>query len=76
MNESQQFKGGEEQTSGPSAQTKASSGKGKAGFLKGLISGTVISDSIILKDVRYSAMIALLAIIFIANRFNAETRGA
>ena len=72
MNERQQFKGGEEQTSGPSAQTKASSGKGKAGFLKGLISGTVISDSIILKDVRYSAMIALLAIIFIANRFNAE----
>ena len=72
MRESQQFKGGEEQTSGPSAQTKASPGKGKAGFLKGLISGTVISDSIILKDVKYSAMIALLAIIFIANRFNAE----
>lgn len=59
-------------SSGQGTQTKASPGKGKAGFLKGLISGTVISDSIILKDVKYSAMIALLAIIFIANRFNAE----
>jgi hypothetical protein len=64
----------EEQTSGPSSQAKASpgKGKGKGGFLKGLISGTVISDSIILKDVRYTAMIFLLAVIFIANRFNAE----
>lgn len=62
------------QASGHTAdpQTKASPGKGKGGFLKGLISGTVISDSIILKDVRYTAMIVLLAIIFIANRFNAE----
>jgi len=59
-------------SSGQGTQTKASPGKSKAGFLKGLISGTVISDSIILKDVRYSAMIALLAIIFIANRLNAE----
>ena len=59
-------------SSGQGTQTKASPGKSKAGFLMGLISGTVISDSIILKDVRYSAMIALLAIIFIANRFNAE----
>ena len=62
--------------SGQGTQTKASpakgKGKGRGSFLKGLISGTVISDSIILKDVRYSALIALLAIIFIANRFNAE----
>ena len=57
---------------GRGAQKKASPGKGKGTFLKGLISGTVISDSIILKDVRYSALIVLLAIIFIANRFNAE----
>lgn len=46
--------------------------KGRGIFLKGLISGTVISDSMILRDIRYSAMIALLAIVFIANRFNAE----
>ena len=63
-------------SSGQGTQTKASpargKGKGKGTFLKGLISGTVISDSIILKDVRYSALVALLAIIFIANRFNAE----
>jgi len=62
------------QTAGHVNQTKASpgKGKGKGGFFRGLISGTVISDSIILKDVRYTAMIVLLAIIFIANRFNAE----
>ena len=63
-------------SSGQGTQTKASpargKGKGKGTFLKGLISGTVISDSIILKDVKYTAMIVLLAIIFIANRFNAE----
>jgi len=57
---------------GQGCKGKASPGKGKGGFFKGLISGTVISDSIILKDVRYTAMIVLLAIIFIANRFNAE----
>lgn len=65
---------------GQGTQTKSSpaEGKGKGNgksrgiFLKGLISGTVISDSIILKDIRYSVLIVLLAIIFIANRFNAE----
>ena len=65
---------------GQGTQTKSSpaEGKGKGNgksrgiFLKGLISGTVISDSIILKDIRYSILIVLLAIIFIANRFNAE----
>ena len=61
-----------EQKTGHGNHAKASPGKGKGGFFKGLISGTVISDSIILKDVRYSAMIFLLAVIFIANRFNAE----
>lgn len=47
-------------------------GKGSNTFLKGMISGTMISDSLILKDIRYSAMILLLGIMFIANRFNAE----
>lgn len=60
------------QDRGQGAKAKTSPGKGKGGFFKGLISGTVISDTIILKDVRYTAMIVLLAIIFIANRFNAE----
>ncbi len=51
---------------------KGSGRKGKSSILKGLISGTVISDSLILKDIRYSGLILLLAIMFIANRFNAE----
>ncbi len=46
--------------------------KGKGGFFKGLISGTLISESLILKDMKYSALIAVLAIIFISNKFSAE----
>ncbi len=70
--DSQHLKDIEEQASGQSSQPGVKARKGKGDFLKGLISGTVISDSFILKDIRYSAMIVLLAIVFIANRFNAE----
>lgn len=37
-----------------------------------LLSGSVISDSIILKDIRYSALVVILTVLFIANRYNAE----
>ncbi len=57
---------------GGTAGRTGTAGKGKGSFFKGLISGTVISDSFILKDIRYSAMILILAVVFIANRFNAE----
>jgi len=60
------------QTDRQAGNRKSSGKKSRSTFFKGLISGTVISDSIILKDVKYTAMIVLLAIIFIANRFNAE----
>jgi len=33
----------------------------------------VISDSLILKDIKYSALILILGIMFIANRFSAES---
>jgi hypothetical protein len=59
----------------PTSQTsgqKPSGKKGSSTFLKGLISGTMISDSLILKDIRYSLLILILGIIFIANRFSAE----
>ena len=51
---------------------KTSGKKGGKSVLKGLISGTMISDSLILKDIKYSALILILGIIFIANRFSAE----
>jgi hypothetical protein len=60
-----------QQTNQTSGQ-KPSGRKGSNTFLKGLISGTVISDSLILKDIKYSALIVILGIIFIANRFSAE----
>ncbi len=52
---------------------ESSSGRGGSSLFRGLISGTVIAESMILKDIRYSVLIALLAVIFIANRFNAES---
>ncbi|MFN2335881.1 MAG: FtsL-like putative cell division protein [Bacteroidales bacterium] len=63
---------GSPQSSGESAGKKTRGKKGKGGILKGLISGTIISESLILKDIRYTALVASLAIIFIANKFNAE----
>ena len=54
---------------------KNKSGKSKkknSGVFRGLISGTLITEGLILKDVKYAALIAGLAVTFIANRFNAE----
>jgi len=62
----------DEQASNPHGQPKPSGKKGGKSVLKGLISGTMISDSLILKDIKYSALILILGIIFIANRFSAE----
>jgi len=64
-------KGTDNDSSGTDGRSSKAT-KGKGSFFKGLISGTVISDSFILKDIRYSAMILILAVVFIANRFNAE----
>ena len=52
---------------------ESSSGRGGSSLFRRLNSGTVIAESMILKDIRYSVLIALLAVIFIANRFNAES---
>ncbi len=60
------------QASAQHAQSKTSGQKGGKSVLKGLISGTMISDSLILKDIKYSALILILGIIFIAIRFSAE----
>ncbi len=57
---------------GQAARPKDQGKKDKGSIMKGLISGTIISESLILKDIRYTALIAVLAIIFIANKFNAE----
>jgi cell division protein FtsL len=42
------------------------------GFLKELLSGSMISEKIILKNLGYVSLITLLAAIYIGNRFNAE----
>jgi hypothetical protein len=41
-------------------------------LLKNLISGSTVTDKIILKNLGYLLMLTLLGAIYIANRFNAE----
>jgi hypothetical protein len=41
-------------------------------FLKNLISGSMVTDKIILKNLGYILMLTILGAIYIANRFNAE----
>lgn len=45
---------------------------GSGGTLKGLVSGTYIAEKLILNNMRYVVLIAVLGIIFISNRFQAE----
>lgn len=46
--------------------------KSSGGILKGLISGTLISERLILSNMRYVALVAVLAVILITNKFQAE----
>jgi cell division protein FtsL len=43
-----------------------------ASFMKELLSGSMVSEKIILKNLGYIALITLLAAIYIGNRFHAE----
>ena len=53
--------------------TEDKSKKGKHGsFIKGLLSGILVSDRIVLKNLWYIIMLTILGAIYIANRFNAE----
>lgn len=45
---------------------------GNVGTLKGLVSGTYIAEKLILNNMRYVVLVAVLGIIFISNRFQAE----
>jgi hypothetical protein len=41
-------------------------------FLKELLSGSMVSEKIILKNLGYISLVTFLAAVYIANRFNAE----
>jgi hypothetical protein len=43
-----------------------------AGFIRELLSGSMISEKIILRNLGYVSLITLLAAIYIGNRFHAE----
>ncbi len=46
--------------------------KKKSSILKGLVSGTYISETLILNNIRYVILVAVLAVIYISNKFQAE----
>jgi hypothetical protein len=54
------------------AEMKVNKKKSKGSVMKRLISGTYISETLILNNIRYVALVFLLAIIYISNRFQAE----
>jgi len=48
-------------------------GQGKSGsFIKELLSGILVSDKIILRNIWYIILLTILGAIYIGNRFNAE----
>ncbi len=56
------------------AGTKEEKGKNRksGSFMKELLSGSMVSEKIILKNLGYISFITLLAAIYIGNRFHAE----
>ena len=56
-----------------SGNTKAKANKAKTGsFIKELLSGSMVTEKIILKNIGYLLLLTLLAAIHIGNRFHAE----
>ncbi len=46
--------------------------KDSGSMMKRLINGTYISETLILNNIRYVILVAILAVIYISNRFQAE----
>jgi cell division protein FtsL len=54
-------------------ELKQNKGKGKSGsFIKELLSGSMVTEKIILNNLWYVLLLTLLAAIYIGNRFHAE----
>ena len=54
-------------------ELKQNKGKGKSGsFIKELLSGSMVTEKIILNNLRYVLLLTLLAAIYIGNIFHAE----
>jgi len=60
------------QDSGKKSTPKSPKKKSSKGWMKGLISGTFITERLILNNMRYAALIVFLGIILITNKFQAE----
>ncbi len=53
-------------------EKKSAQKKSSKGWMKGLISGTFITERLILNNMRYATLIVFLGIILITNKFQAE----
>ncbi|MFO7574036.1 MAG: FtsL-like putative cell division protein [Bacteroidales bacterium] len=54
------------------SNAKKGSGKSRPGLIRELMSGSLLSDRIILKNIGYILFLTLLGAVYIANRFHAE----
>jgi cell division protein FtsL len=63
---------GNAQKSTQQSAPKSTRKKAGKGWMKGLISGTFITERLILNNMRYAALIVFLGIILITNKFQAE----
>ncbi len=61
-----------DENSGKTAENSKTSQPKKGSVLKELLSGSMVSDKIILRNFWYITMLTILGAIYIANRFNAE----
>lgn len=62
----------EEKTEKKGKKAKAGKDGGSASFVRELLSGTMISEKLILNNLGYISFVTFLLAIYIGNRFNAE----
>ncbi|MGB8489615.1 MAG: FtsL-like putative cell division protein [Bacteroidales bacterium] len=53
-------------------KTEEKGKKPKTGFVKELLSGSIVSDKIVLKNLWYIIMLTIMGAVYIGNRFHAE----
>jgi cell division protein FtsL len=63
---------GKVQKSTQQSAQKSAQKKSSKGWMKGLISGTFITERLILNNMRYATLVVFLGIVLITNKFQAE----
>jgi cell division protein FtsL len=71
-NSTHESAGDKSQKSSQQSAPKSTQKKTGKGWMKGLISGTFITERLILNNMKYAALVVFLGIILITNKFQAE----